>query len=199
MVLFSDFELLDVCGPAELLGGLPQHFSLELVGPGAGPVRSAQGPALVADVAYEQAATPEVVLVPGGLGTRLLAGDEGFVGWLAAWAEPAELVTSVCTGSGLLAAAGLLDGYRATSNKAAFGWVRAQGPAVRWVPEARWVEDKDRWTSSGVAAGMDMTLALVAHLHGVEVAGALADRVEFHWQRDPSFDPFAEQHGLMAP
>jgi hypothetical protein len=106
------------------------------------------------------------MLIPGGQGTRRLVNDEAFLSWLRAWAAPASLVTSVCTGSAVLAAAGLLDGYRATSNKAAFEWVREQSEKVYWVAQARWVEDRDRWTSSGVAAGMDMAAALLADLFG---------------------------------
>ena len=64
------------------------------------------------------------------------------------------------------------------------------------MPKARWVEDRDRWTSSGVAAGMDMTLAIIAKLYGDELAVDLADQVEYDWHRDPSWDPFAAKYGL---
>jgi transcriptional regulator GlxA family with amidase domain len=196
VVLFDGFELLDVFGPLELFGALPDRFEITLVGPAAGPVRSVQGPPAIADASYDDAASGDVVLVPGGIGTRPLVDDDAFLGWLGEWAKAPELVTSVCTGSGVLAAAGLLDGYRATSNKRAFEWARRQGPRVNWLPTARWVEDRDRWTSSGVAAGMDMTLALIARLHGEELAAGLADRVELEWHRDPSWDPFAAKAGL---
>jgi transcriptional regulator GlxA family with amidase domain len=197
VVLFDRFELLDVFGPLELFGILPDRFEIGLTGPSGAPVRSAQGPEAVPHHSYEMAARPDVVLVPGGIGTRQLVDDRAFLDWLAAWARRAELVTSVCTGSALLAAAGLLDGYRATSNKRAFNWARTQGPHVEWVARARWVEDRDRWTSSGVAAGMDMTLALIARLHGDELASGVADGVELEWHRDPSWDPFAVKHGLV--
>jgi transcriptional regulator GlxA family with amidase domain len=191
VVLFDGFELLDVFGPLELFGVLPDHFEISLVGPSAGPVRSAQGPEAVARHAYDDAPRPDVVLVPGGIGTRGLVSDSDFLAWLAGWAATAELVTSVCTGSALLAAAGLLDGYRATSNKRSFDWATKQGPRVDWAPVARWVEDRDRWTSSGVAAGMDMTLALIARLHGDRLASRVAHGVELDWHRDPEWDPFA--------
>jgi transcriptional regulator GlxA family with amidase domain len=195
-VLFEGFEVLDVFGPLEVFGVAGHRFNLTMLGPEAGPVRSAQGPAVVAEVAYRDATRPDIVLVPGGIGTRRLVTDNAFTEWLAEWAAPAELVTSVCTGSGVLAAAGLLSGYRATSNKRAFAWAREQGPLVDWVPEARWVEDRDRWTSSGVAAGIDMALALVAHLEGDELAGAIADGVEHDWHRESKWDPFAAKNGL---
>jgi transcriptional regulator GlxA family with amidase domain len=69
---------------------------------------------------------------------------------------------------------------------------------VDWVARARWVEVRDRWTSAGVAAGMDMTLAVIARLHGDELATAVADRVEYDWHRDPSWDPFAAKNGLVV-
>jgi transcriptional regulator GlxA family with amidase domain len=190
-VLFDQFELLDVFGPLEMFGVLADRFELAMIGPAAGPVRSAQGPSVIADLAYAEARPTDIVLVPGGIGTRQLVADKPFLEWLGEWAPGADLVASVCTGSGVLAAAGLLDGYRATSNKRSFAWAQAQGPRVEWVREARWVEDRDRWTSSGVAAGMDMALALIAGLHGEDLASALADGVELEWHRDPSWDPFA--------
>jgi transcriptional regulator GlxA family with amidase domain len=198
-VLFEGFELLDVFGPLEVFGVLREHFQLTLIGPTAGVVRSAQGPEVVAEHSYRDAPTGEVVLVPGGIGTRGLVSDQDFLGWLRRWASDAELIISVCTGSALLAAAGLLDGYRATSNKRAFAWACAQGPGVDWVPHARWVEDRNRWTSSGVAAGMDMALAVVARLHGDRLAESVADGIELEWHRDPAWDPFATKNGLTAP
>jgi transcriptional regulator GlxA family with amidase domain len=197
-VLFDRFELLDVFGPLELFGGLPEHFEVGLVGPAAGCVRSAQGPSVLTEAGYAEAQVPDIVLVPGGIGTRMLVQDGSFLRWLSDWARQSRIVASVCTGSGVLASAGLLDGYHATSNKRAFSWAREQGPHVQWVAKARWVEDRNRWTSSGVAAGMDMTLALIANLHSEELASTLADRVELEWHRDPRWDPFAAIHGLAV-
>jgi putative intracellular protease/amidase len=197
VVLFPGFELLDVFGPLEMFGVLREEFEIFLIGPAAGTVASAQGPSALTEISYTDAPTTDIVLVPGGIGTRRLVEDTGFLEWLKTWASPAAFVTSVCTGSGVLAAAGLLDGYRATSNKRAFEWASSQGANVTWVPEARWVEDRDRWTSSGVAAGIDMALALVAHLHGEDRATALADRVESEWHRDSTWDPYAAKNGLV--
>jgi transcriptional regulator GlxA family with amidase domain len=198
VVLFEGFELLDVFGPLEIFGSRPEWFGIELVGPAAGPVGSTQGARAFADVAYDDARVPEIVLVPGGMGTRRLVEDAPFLGWLGRWAGDAAWVTSVCTGSGVLAAAGLLDGFRATSNKRAFAWARTQASAVAWVPQARWVADRNRWTSSGVAAGIDMALGLVSHLHDEASACALADEVEYEWHRDSSWDPFAAKNGLVG-
>ena len=138
-----------------------------------------------------------MLLVPGGIGTRALVEDTGFLAGISAHAAHAELVMSVCTGSGLLARAGILDGRRATSNKAAFAWATEQGPKVEWVKEARWVWDGKFVSSSGVAAGIDMSLAVIAHLAGDEFAQNLADRTEYEWHRDAAWDPFARIHGLV--
>ncbi|WP_424466848.1 DJ-1/PfpI family protein [Pseudoclavibacter helvolus] len=196
VVLFEGFELLDVFGPVELFRIDRSLFDVELIAPLAGAVRSSQGPEVVATSSFADAAAPDIVLVPGGQGTRALAVDADFLAWLGAWAADARLVTSVCTGSALLAAAGLLDGYRATSNKRAFAWASSHGASVDWVPQARWVEDRNRWTSSGVAAGMDMAVAIIASIHGPEVAAKLSDAAELDVHTDASWDPFAAKNGL---
>ena len=98
--------------------------------------------------------------------------------------------------SGLLAAAGLLDGRRATTNKMFFKEVAALGPNVDWVPEARWVEDGKYVTSSGVSAGIDMALAVIEVTIGPQASEQLAVGTEYEWHRDPAWDPFAKVHGL---
>lgn len=192
-VLFEGFELLDVFGPLEIFGMLPEQFTMSLVGPLAGPVRSSHGPRVVADFSYHDAPPADVVLVPGGIGNRTLFNDKAFLAWLAEWASSAELVASVCTGSVMLSCAGLLKGHSATSNKRLFAWAAEHGDDVEWVPQARWVEDRNRWTSSGYAAGMDMTLAIIARLHGEALAMQVAQDIELEWQNDPTRDPFAHR------
>lgn len=194
--LFEGFELLDVAGPVELLHQVRPDIVVQLVATAPGPVASAQDVELVAPTGLQEA-TPDIVLVPGGRGTRVLVGDAGFLARLRAWAGAAQIVTSVCTGSAVLAAAGLLDGYRATSNKRAFTWAASHGADVTWVPQARWVHDRDRWTSSGVAAGMDMTAALIAHLLDPDAAHRAAATIELELHTDPAWDPFAEATGLL--
>lgn len=198
IVLFEEFELLDVFGPVELFSMVPDRLSIEFIGPEAGPVASSQGVQVVAAVGYDTAPSPDILLIPGGRGTRRLVDDGRFLSWLRAWAAPASLVTSVCTGSAILAAGGLLDGYRATSNKAAFEWVKRQSDKVDWIAQARWVEDRDRWTSSGVAAGMDMAAALLRKLFGRDVAQRATNRAELEVHEDSSWDPFAKIYGLFG-
>ena len=153
-LLFEGFELLDVFGPAEMFGIPKKRFGVEMIAPAAGAVASFQGPKVVAERALAQATDLDVVFVPGGMGTRTLVDDADVLAGLRTLAERCELMCSVCTGSGVLARAGVLDGCRATSNKAAFPWAVSQGPNVDWVKQARWVEHGKFWTSSGVTAGI---------------------------------------------
>jgi transcriptional regulator GlxA family with amidase domain len=196
VVLFDGFELLDVFGPVELFSMAPDRLVIEFIGPEAGQVASSQGVQVIATTSYATAAPPDIMLIPGGQGTRRLVNDEAVLSRLRTWATPATLVTPVCTGSAVLAAAGLLDGYRATSNKAAFAWAREQSEKVDWIAQARWVEDRDRWTSSGISAGIDMAAALLADLFGKDVAHRATTRAELEIHEDPLWDPFAKVHGL---
>ena len=199
VLLFEGFELLDVFGPLEawgMLAEMTRGYTIVTTAERPGPVKSAQGPRALADCALADCPRIDAMLVPGGIGTRRGAGNAALLEWLRRRAAEAEIVTSVCTGSALLARAGLLDGRRATSNKLAFKWVTEQGPAVEWVRQARWVEDGRFVTSSGVSAGIDMTLAMIARLVDAKTAEQVAIRMEYEWHRDPSWDPFAKIHGL---
>ncbi len=191
MVLFRGFELLDVTGPLDILGYLPEAFVISLIGPDLQPIASAQGVSILPTTTMSKAPRVDLLMVPGGLGTRQLVNDEAFIDWLGAYGSGAPLVASICTGAALLARAHLLDGYRATTNKRAMAWVKDQAPTVVFEPNARWVVDRDRWTSSGVAAGMDMTLALVAQYLGETQAREVASAIEYQWSDDPDHDPFA--------
>ena len=175
VLLFDGFELLDVFGPVELWSRLSDRYEVTFCAVEPGPVRSSQGAAVMATEDMDASAGHDIVLIPGGMGTRSLVDDHSFLTRLRGWATPASIISSVCTGSALLAAAGLLEGYRATSNKMAYAWASSHG----------------RWTSSGVAAGMDMTAALIAHLEGKETAERVLREVELEVQTDPDRDPFA--------
>ncbi|MFZ0889888.1 MAG: DJ-1/PfpI family protein [Candidatus Binataceae bacterium] len=196
-ILFPGFELLDVFGPLEAYGMAAGQFRVTLVAENAGPVPSAQGPSALAEYGFGDCPHLDLILVPGGIGTREGVRDARLLGWLGERAEEAEIVTSVCTGAALLAKAGVLDGIRATTNKLVFKWVEEQGPAVKWERQARWVEDGKFMTSSGVSAGIDMALAVIARLVGSQVAETAATFMEYEWHRDAAWDPFAKIHGLV--
>ena len=198
VVLFEGFELLDVFGPLEMFGLAADHFEIRLISQHGGVVASRQGPKSVSDDSFESAPAIDVVLVPGGIGTRREVDNPVLLDWLQQRAQQAELVTSVCTGSALLAKAGVLDGLRATTNKLAFTWAASQSAKVQWQQQARWVEDRKFFTSSGVSAGIDMSLAVIAKLVSHQAAEQAANFAEYDWHRDADWDPFAALHGLVG-
>ena len=196
VVLFEGFELLDVFGPLEMFGLAADHFEIRLISQTGGAVASRQGPKSVCDDSFQSAPAIDVLLVPGGIGTRREVNNPVLLEWLNERSKQAELVASVCTGSALLAKAGVLDGLRATSNKLAFAWASAQSEKVQWQHQARWVEDGKVFSSSGVSAGIDMALAVIAKLVSQQVAEDAANFAEYTWQRDASCDPFAAVVGV---
>jgi transcriptional regulator GlxA family with amidase domain len=199
VVLFDGFELLDVFGPLEAWGMLAAQgkCKVTMLAEHAGAIKSAQGPQAIAE--YDFAGCPhlDLILVPGGIGTREEVKNQRLLDALKTRAQAAEVVTTVCTGTAILARTGLLDGHRATTNKRAFNWVVSNGPKVEWVREARWVEDGKFATSSGVTAGIDMALALMARLYGEKTAEEIAIAMEYEWHRNANWDPFAKIHGLV--
>jgi putative intracellular protease/amidase len=192
-IFYPGFELLDIYGPLEMFGSLgPERLRIATVAEKAGPVASAQGPETLATYGYDDCPKLDLLILPGGIGTLRELGNAATQEFLRARSRTAEVTMSVCSGSAILAKAGLLDGRRATSNKMFFELATAQSDKVEWVQAARWVEDGPFVTSSGVSAGTDMALAVIAKLWGGERARLVADFTEYEWQADPARDPFAK-------
>ena len=189
-VLYEDFELLDLYGPLEMFGSIGVGLRIVTVAEKTGPVASFQRPKTVAEFDFASAPKLDLILLPGGFGTIAQLENPAMLDFLRRRAATAEVTMSVCSGSAILAKAGLLDGRRATSNKQFFELARAQGAAVNWVEQARWVDDGPFATSSGVSAGTDMALAVIAKLHGREIAQQIAESTEYEWQQDSTRDPF---------
>ena len=209
-LLYPDFELLDVFGPLEMFSMLGHaRARIHMIAAKAGPVPSAMaadgplGPHAMADYGYADAPPLDILLVPGGFGTIPGLADEALLGFIRERAATTPVLASVCTGSALLARAGVLDGHRATTNKQLFDLARGQSDRVTWVEAARWVDDGPVVTSSGVSAGMDMALALIERLLGAETAEQVAVATEYTRHRDPDTDPFAvhlnAMSGLLPP
>ena len=196
VVLFDGFELLDVFGPLEMFGLAADHFEIRLISESGGVVASRQGPKSVIDDQLSNAPALDLLFVPGGTGTRKEVDNPVLLDWLKERSQQAELVISVCTGSALLAKAGVLNGLRATTNKLAFGWATSQSEKVQWQQQARWVEDGKVFSSSGVSAGIDMALAVIAKLVSLQAAEDTANFAEYTWQRDANCDPFAPVVGV---
>ncbi|GAA5142113.1 hypothetical protein GCM10023213_27480 [Prosthecobacter algae] len=197
VLLFPGFELLDAYGPLELWGNLKPQVRIVTIAVTAGPVASAQGPETVATHGLQDAPALDLLLVPGGFGAFKALKDEPLLAWLRGRSRNARVTMSVCNGASILAAAGLLDGRPATTNKAYWKAATRPGPKVKWVPQARWVDDGDIVTSSGVSAGIDMTLHVISRLYTRRLAEKMADQIEHEWHRDPAWDPFAAKHGLV--
>jgi transcriptional regulator GlxA family with amidase domain len=200
VALFDGFTVLDVYGPVQAFasariprpdGSWLRLFEIITLAEKAGPIKSGEGPTTQAEYVFAEAPAYDILLVPGGFGTRQAVNNAPLLLALAAASRRATVTTTVCTGSALLARTGLMDGRPATSNKVAWDWVVQQGPRVRWQRKARWVDDGDLVTSSGVSAGIDMALSVVTRFHGVDMARQGARFMEYVWHEDAGNDPFA--------
>ncbi|KAI4933708.1 uncharacterized protein J4E92_003376 [Alternaria infectoria] len=132
----------------------------------------------------------DVLFVPGGGGTRRDMTEE--INFVKATYPNLKYIVSVCTGATILSRAGILDGRKATTNKAAWPWATSTGPNVDWVPTARWVEDGNIISTSGVSAGIDGTYAFVSRVYGEEVAHFLSLALEYNRELDAHHDPFGK-------
>jgi putative intracellular protease/amidase len=191
VVLYTAFEALDVYGPVEMWGSV-QDLRIVTIAEKAGPITSAQGTQTVARHTFEDCPKLDILLVPGGMGTLKELTNEKMLAFLREQSAKTELVTSVCSGSMLLAKAGVLDGHKATSNKKYFDMAISQSDKVDWIQKARWVEDGKFVTSSGVSAGIDMALHVIRRLYGEAEARKIAGWSEYTWNDDPDNDPFAK-------
>ena len=175
-LLYDRFTALDVIGPHDVLNSVPGNESI-FVAEQAGPVRNESDTlSLVADASLAEVTTPDIVVVPGGFGNRLLLEHEPLHEWIRGVHETSTWTTSVCTGALLLAAAGLLDGIPATTH-----WLARERLAelgAKPVPE-RVVEHGKIITAAGVSSGIDMALRLVQRINGDEVAQAVQLGIEY--------------------
>ena len=173
IVLFDGAEELDWAGPWEVFAawreGWPEDgIDVFTVASTLEPIVCAKGLRVLADHTWDTAPGADVVVWPGGRGTRPMLGDEAIRGRVRALADRADVMASVCTGALVYADAGLLTGRRATTHWGSLDRLAELGAEVD--PEARWVDHGDVITSAGVSAGIDMALHLVARLHSRERA-----------------------------
>jgi putative intracellular protease/amidase len=191
IVLFDRFTALDAVGPYEVLTRLP-GATVTFVAKTVGPVRTDTGAlAVTADATLADHAAPDVLVVPGGPGTDELVGDADVLDWVRAAHATTAWTTSVCTGSLVLGAAGVLDGLRATSHWLALDQLRRYG--ARPTSE-RVVQEGKVVTAAGVSAGIDMALTLAARVAGDDVAQAIQLGIEY----DPQ-PPFTAGSPATAP
>jgi putative intracellular protease/amidase len=193
VLLFDDFETLDVFGPVELFGRLKEYYQISFYSLEGGLVKNNHGVAVLSDRLDNVKGEPGIFFIPGGYGTRKEVENALLLDKISAISEKSQFVLTVCTGSGLLAKTGLLDGKSATSNKRAFDWASSQGAKVNWIKKARWTVDGNYYTSAGVSAGMDMVLGFLQDRHGIAFARKLAFEIEYNWQENKDEDDFWDQ------
>ncbi len=183
ILIFEKLTVLDAVGPYEVLRSVP-GWEVKFVGPQAGAVRADSGAlGLIADHSIDDVTEADVVLVPGGEGNRPLLQDDRILGWLREIDETTRWTTSVCTGSLVLGAAGLLEGKRATGHWLFREQLREYGAEPTG---ERVVEDGKVITAAGVSSGIDMALHLVGREAGPEVAQAVQLAIEY--DPEPPFD-----------
>ena len=189
IVLFEDIEVLDFCGPFEVFSAVrfneeqrreePSPFDVWLVAENPEPVTTTGNMKVIPHYTFENCPALDILVVPGGWGTRKELKNPIMLDWLRARAAEVETLTSVCTGSMLLGFAGLLDGRHATTHWRSLDWMRDAFPEVTVEFEKHVVEDGPVVTSAGISAGIDMALRVVARYFGENIARATARHMEY--------------------
>jgi transcriptional regulator GlxA family with amidase domain len=189
ILIYDDVEVLDFAGPFETFSVVrldeerrleePSPFDVMLVAEKDEPVTASGGMRVLPRFTTETCPPLDILLVPGGWGTRREIGNARLLNWIAVRAATVELITSVCTGAMLLGKAGLLDGRRATTHWNALGWMRDTFPRTFVEERLHVVEDGNILTSAGISAGIDLALLVAARYFGEEIARAAARRMEY--------------------
>ncbi len=187
LLLFPDVEVLDFAGPFEVFSiaaqlADPAPFRVATVADGAGPLSTIGGLKVVPDYDLSTAPAADILLVPGGMGSRTAMHDEKLLSWLGRQAAGADVVASICTGALFLGRLGLLDGLRATTHWGALDLLRKTAPKAEVLPETRYIDNGRIVTSAGISAGIDMSLYLVARLRGAALAEEVAREMEYDWR-----------------
>lgn len=197
ILVFEEAEELDFVGPWEVFTmanevckhkGEPPVHEVKLVAVGEGPVTCAKGMRVLPDVTIADCPALDILLVPGGWGTRRESKNPAILSWIAEIARQAQWVTSVCTGALLLTAAGPAKGRRVTTHWAFVETLRERGEAAEVLANYRYVRDGNVVTAAGVSAGIDMALWLTGQLHGPDFARAV--------QKGMEYDPVPPYAGL---
>ena len=186
ILIFDDVEVLDFCGPFEVFGvtgelGDERPFHVYTIAEKAEPVHARNGLSVNPNYTIENCPAPDIILVPGGRGTRTQIYNTALLNWLKEQYERVELLLSVCTGALVLAKTGLLAGLTATTHYQALEELRALAPDTRIVAEGRYVDNGKIVLSAGISAGIDMSLHVVARLCGAEFANETARHMQYEY------------------
>jgi len=189
IVLFEDIEILDFCGPFEVFSATRLNeerrreesspFEVLLVAEKNGPALTNGGMKVIPDYTFETCPKLDILVVPGGWGTRKELDNPTMLNWLRKRAGEVETLTAVCTGSMLLGFAGLLDGRHATTHWRSLDWMRESFPSVTVEYDKHVVEDGRIFTSAGISAGIDMALKVVERYCGEDIARMTARHMEY--------------------
>ena len=196
IVLFDNVEVLDFCGPFEVFSSArlneekrreePSPFEVLLIAEREAPVIASGGMKVIPGYTFESCPRLDILVVPGGWGTRKELNNPVMLDWLRERNLQVETLTSVCTGSMLLGFAGLLNGLHATTHWRSLDWMRDSFPSVIVEYDKHVVEDGRVVTSAGISAGIDMALKVVSRYYGERIARATARHMEYPYPEDNS-------------
>lgn len=186
ILIFDEVEVLDFCGPFEVFSVSnrfcdPPAFRMLIVAEKFGRILTRGGMSVNPHHHLGDCPPLDMLLVPGGQGTRQEMHNAALVGWIKGAAAPCERILSVCTGALLLAKAGLLDGLEATTHHSAFDLLRQTAPRTKVHEDRRFVDNGRVVCSAGIAAGIDMSLHVVSQMQGADVAAKTARHMEYPW------------------
>jgi transcriptional regulator GlxA family with amidase domain len=192
ILIFEQVEVLDVAGPFEVFSVArlneqrrsiePSPFRILLLGKTLDQVTAVGG--LIPDVTFDNCPELDLLIIPGGWGTRIEINDVKFLNKIADRVAHTKLTASVCTGSSLLGRAGLLDGREATTHWRAFDFLRKASPMVKIRKDVRFTLAEPIFTSAGVSAGIDLALLIVSHFFGTEIGVATARQMEYPYPQN---------------
>jgi transcriptional regulator GlxA family with amidase domain len=187
LLAFDDVEVLDFAGPFEVFNvaselSRPAPFQVYTIGLTPAPALARGKLGITPRYLYSECPQPDILLIPGGQGTRPLLRHAPLINWIREQAGKVEWLLSVCTGALLLAQAGLLENRNATTHHGSFELLSDLCPTTRLVPESRFVQSADNiMTSGGISAGIDLALHMVGMLSGPEAQAAVIDQMEYNW------------------
>lgn len=196
IVLFTNIEVLDFCGPFEVFSTTALNeekrreelspFEVVLVAENNEPIVTTGGMRVIPDFIFENRPKLDILVVPGGWGTRKEMNNPVMLNWLRERAQEVETLTSVCTGSMLLGFAGLLEGLHVTTHWRSLDWMRESFPLSIVEYDKHFVEDGHVFTSAGISAGIDMALKVVTRYFGETIARATAKHMEYPYPENDS-------------
>lgn len=188
LLLFPDVEVLDFAGPFEVFSVAadsadPAPFRVVTVAASRSPLRAVGGLTVTPDHDLASCPQADILLIPGGNGSRKAMRDDSILAWVTAQTKGAEIVASICTGALILGKLGFLDGQRAVTHGSAIEELRAVSDKIDVQPEARFIDNGKFLTSGGITAGIDMSLYLVKRLCGQALVDLVIREMEYDWRQ----------------